>query len=166
MSDIQSATQACRPEPILGKPSLARGTFVTVDLRRFRAFAEDVLELETVEGDAETLFASDRRTGRNGKPFWVLEVRQVESIANPQAMLNHWGITLDTLDAVHQAHARVTAMQERFGLRTIQKVRNMHQSESFYFADADSNWWEFEYREPGARYGELPDLGREQEQTA
>ena len=63
----------------------------------------------------------------------------------PQKVSNHHGITLpggpEVIDALH---ARATASAEDFGLKKVFSATHQHGSYSFYFQDADTNWWELE----------------------
>lgn len=154
---------ATAERPVVRRPAIegavmARGTLLTKDIDRLTGFCRDCLNLDTVALGADRFAIKDRRAGRDGAPYWILEARLVDTIARPQSMLNHWGVTVETNEEVDRAFAAATAHQEKYGLTRIQKPRNQHGSYAFYIADADSNWWEVECREPGARYWELADL--------
>ena len=144
--------------PVLRGATLARGTLVSTDLDRLSDFCRNCLGLGSLRLSAERLLIRDRKIGRCGAPYWVLEATAVSAIAVPQSMLNHWGVTVDSSEEVDRAYENVRALQSTYDLKRLQAPRSQHQSYSFYIADADSNWWEIEYREPGARYPELKDL--------
>ena len=94
-----------------------------------------------------------------GKPYWVLEAREVAKVEVPQEMLNHWGVFVTSQAAVDAAFEKVNAHQKAFGLGRVQKPRFRHGSYAFYFVDGDSNWWEVEYRTPELLYTTLRDKG-------
>ena len=146
--------QPARRSPVI-KPVLARATLLTVDLLRLAGFVSEGLGLASKRIGEDILMIYDRRTGFGGSRYWVLEARQVGSIAVPQSMLNHWGLTVGSAAEVDEAFERTSQLEAKFGLKPLQKPRNQHGSYSFYIADADSNWWEIEYREPGATYPDL-----------
>lgn len=140
---------------------MARGTLLCRDLDRLAQLSEIVLGLEAEKMDEGRLIIRDRRTGKDGDPFWALDVTKVDNITVPQSMLNHWGITVDTSEEVDRAYASALEHSEELGLKRIQKPSLQHQSYSFYVGDSDDNWWEVEYREPGARYEDLVDIAGE-----
>jgi catechol 2,3-dioxygenase-like lactoylglutathione lyase family enzyme len=146
------------------KPTqLVSGTFVTTDLKRARRMCEELLGLECVEPEPGTLLI--REQGHQpggalaGRPYWVLEARQVPTIETPQEMLNHWGVFVTSQAAVDDAFEKINARQQDFGLGRVQKPRFRHGSYAFYFVDGDSNWWEIEYRTPDLLYTALREKG-------
>ena len=149
--------------PHVRPTSIVCGTFVTRDLARTRRMCEDVLGLECVTPEPGMLLARERghKPGEalHGKPYWVLEAREVANIDVPQEMLNHWGVFVDSQAAVDEAHKRVDAAKAEYGLGRVQKPRFRHGSYAFYFVDADSNWWEVEYRTPELLYTSIRDRG-------
>ncbi len=151
---MSDQTSAGPKRPAVINPTLARGTLLTLDLDRLAGFLTEGLGLETLR-TGDSLAIHDRRTGLNGELYWMLEAKKVEQIAVPQSMLNHWGLTVGSAAEVDLAFEKICAIQEKYGLKRLQKPRNQHGSYSFYIADADSNWWEVEYREPGATYQDL-----------
>ena len=146
---------------LLAGAVMARGTLLSRDLDRLAQLCEKVLGLNAEKVGDGRLIIRDRRTGQDGQPYWSLDVTEVSNITVPQSMLNHWGITVDTSEEVDRAHAVALAHKEELGLKRIQKPSLQHQSYSFYIGDSDDNWWEVEYREPGARYEDLVDIARE-----
>lgn len=150
-------------EPIIQPTSIVCGTFVTKDLSRARRMCENVLGLECVSPEPGVLLARERghKPGEalHGKPYWVLEARQAETIDVPQEMLNHWGVLVESQAAVDEAHKRVDAAKAEYGLGRVQKPRFRHGSYAFYFVDADSNWWEVEYRTDELLYTSIRDRG-------
>jgi catechol 2,3-dioxygenase-like lactoylglutathione lyase family enzyme len=149
--------------PAIRTTSLERGTFLTTDLAMARALFEEVLDLECVRYAPGALYVREKghRPGepRFGEPYLVLDVREVPEIANPQAMLNHWGVFVESQSAVDIAYATLCENKERYGLRKVQKPRAAHGAYSFYFEDRDSNWWEVEHRIVRRQYETLRTIG-------
>jgi catechol 2,3-dioxygenase-like lactoylglutathione lyase family enzyme len=149
--------------PHVRPTSIVCGTFVTRDLARTKRMCEEVLNLECITPEPGMLLARERghKPGEalHGKPYWVLEAREVATIDVPQEMLNHWGVFVDSQAAVDEAHKRVDAAKAEYGLGRVQKPRFRHGSYAFYFVDADSNWWEVEYRTPELLYTSIRDRG-------
>ena len=151
------------PAPAIRTTSLERGTFLTTDLAAVRRLFEEALGLECVRYAPDALYVRERghRPGEPlaGQPYLVLDVREVKTIANPQAMLNHWGVFVDTQSDVDRAYATLIEHQQRFHLKKVQKPRAAHGAYSFYFEDMDSNWWEVEHRITRKMYESLRKIG-------
>ncbi len=146
------------------KPSLLiGGTFLTKDIKRARRMCEEVLNLECVEPEKGVLLIREKghKTGEKlaGQPYWILEAREVEDIAVPQEMLNHWGVAVPSQAAVDEAFEKISAKQKDYGIGRVQKPRFRHGSYALYFVDGDSNWWEIEYRTPDLLYTTLRQKG-------
>ena len=146
------------------KPTLLiGGTFLTRDVKRARRMFEDVLDLECVEPEKGLLVIREKghRPGEklHGEPYWILEARESEDIAVPQEMLNHWGVAVPSQAAVDEAYEKIAAKQKDYGIGRVQKPRFRHGSYALYFVDADSNWWEIEYRTPDLVYTTLRQKG-------
>ena len=157
------STQLERPAPAVGTTSLERGTFLTTDLAAARRLFEEVLDLECVRYAPRSLYVRERghRPGEQlaAQPYLVLEVHEVDQIPNPQAFLNHWGVFVATQSDVDRAYATLLANKERYGIRNVQKPKAGHGAYSFYFDDADSNWWEVEHRIVKRQYETLRQIG-------
>jgi hypothetical protein len=157
------STQLERPAPAIRTTSLERGTFLTTNLAAVRRLFEEALDLECVRYAPDALYVRERghRPGEPlaGEPYLVLDVREVPVIANPQAMLNHWGVFVASQSDVDRAYAVLVENKERYGLRKVQKPRAAHGAYSFYFEDADSNWWEVEHRILKRQYETLRKIG-------
>jgi hypothetical protein len=155
--EAKSATSHVKPSLLIS------GTFVTRDLARARRMCEGLLGLECVEPEKGVLLIRERghKPGEKlaGQPYWVLEAREVKDIEVPQEMLDHWGVSVPSQAAVDEAYEKVNAQQKEFGLGRVQKPRFRHGSYAFYFVDADSNWWEVEYRTPELVYTSLRQKG-------
>jgi catechol 2,3-dioxygenase-like lactoylglutathione lyase family enzyme len=151
------------PAPAIRTTSLERGTFLTTDLAAVRRLFEEALGLECVRYAPDALYVRERghRPGEPlyGEPYLVLDVREVRVIENPQEMLNHWGVFVDSQSDVDRAYATLIEHQQRFRLKKVQKPRAAHGAYSFYFEDMDSNWWEVEHRIVKRRYEALRKIG-------
>lgn len=156
-------TTTTRPAAAVRTTSFERGTFLTTDLAAARRFLEEFLGLECVRFRRDALLVREagHRPGEPlaGEPYWVLEVREVATVANPQAVLNHWGVAVPKQGDVDRAYQAALDHQERYGLKRIQKPRAAHGAYSFYFEDRDSNWWEVEHRIPNRQYSALRERG-------
>ena len=142
--------------PVVNTTSLICGTLVSTDLDRVRHMLEGAFGLECVRPQADVLYARDRGFGvggdKRGEPFWVLEVRQVDSVPVEQEMLNHWGMAAPSEAAVDEAYSKLKECKDSYGLARVQKPRFRNGSYALYFTDNDSNWWELEYRSPDLSY--------------
>lgn len=153
----QPATTGATPH--VRTRSLVCGALVSTDLARVRHMLEAAFGLECVQPAADLLYTRDRAYGpggaKRGEPFWVLEVRQKDTIPVEQEMLNHWGMAAPSEAAVDEAYARLKDNKEAYGLARVQKPRFRNGSYAMYFTDQDSNWWELEYRAPDLSYDVL-----------
>ena len=142
--------------PVVRTRSLICGTLVSTDLDRVRHMLEAAFGLECVRPAPDLLYARDRGFevggAKRGDPYWVLEIRQRDTVTVEQEMLNHWGMAAPSEAAVDEAYAKLKDNKEAYGLGRVQKPRFRHGSYAMYFTDQDSNWWELEYRSPDLSY--------------
>lgn len=143
--------------------SLTCGTLVTTDLKRARRMQEVVFDMECVEPAKGVLYVREKghRAGeaKSGKPYWVLEIREVANVDVPQEMLNHWGFEAPSQAAVDEAYEKINANKAEFGITRVQKPAFRNGSYALYCVDKDSNWWEVEYRTPDLIYAALREKG-------
>ena len=158
-----TSTQLERPTSAIRTTALERGTYLCTDLAAQRRLLEEVLDLECVRFAARSLYVREKghRPGEplHGRPYLVLEVTEVDEISNPQAFLNHWGVFVATQSDVDRAYATILANKDRYGIKSVQKPKANHGAYSFYFDDADSNWWEVEHRIVKKQYESLREIG-------
>ncbi len=83
---------------------------------------------------------------RGERDFFVIDVREVASIDNPQRNLNHWGFSVASPQEVDRIHALAKAEIEQWWIKKVRPVTQLHGSHGFYLIDRDDNWWEIEYR--------------------
>lgn len=131
--------------PIIPTVQLVTGTLLAKDLARSRRFYEDILGLECVSCGPGRLLARSRRSRSPTDSRWILDIRQADSIPNPQRLLHHWGIDLVSKVAVDKMNQRLKALQAEYGIGTIHEPQFQHGVYAFYFSDLDSNWWEFQF---------------------
>lgn len=139
------------PSSVVRPVALSRGLLVTRDLATTRRFLEDGLGMECAALGPDRMIAR-HRSDRDASAYWVLDIRQVDSIHHPQKMINHWGFMVASNAEVDRAHAVLTARQNEFGLKRVHPPKGNHGSYSFYFEDCDSNWWEIECRAEAISY--------------
>ena len=131
-------------------PHLAAGTMVTRNLKEARRLYEDFFGFECVEYAPGRMLLRDRRAKylmeQGARDFFVIDVREVETIERPQKMLNHWGFSVSSPEEVNRIHGKLKAEMDQYWIRKVRPVTQMHGSHGFYFIDNDDNWWEVEYR--------------------
>ena len=129
---------------------LAAGTMVTRDLVAARRLYEDFLGFEGVRYAPGRMLLRDRRAKylmeQGERDFFVIDVREVESVNNPQRNLNHWGLAVHSPEEVDRIHAFAKAHMDAWWIRKVRPVTKLHGSHGFYLIDQDDNWWEVEYR--------------------
>ena len=143
--------------------SIICGTLVTTDLKRARRMQEEAFDMECVEPSEGLMYVREKghRPGeaKFGKPYWVLEVREVADIGVPQEMLNHWGFEASSQAAVDDAYQKLSANKSQYGIMRVQKPAFRNGSYALYCVDKDFNWWEVEYRTPDLVYTALREKG-------
>jgi catechol 2,3-dioxygenase-like lactoylglutathione lyase family enzyme len=144
--------------PVIQPVQVTHGTFVTRNLARTQRMLEDVMGMECVRAAPDRLLARHRLDATRDS-YWVLDVREVAEIGHPQNMLNHWGLAVANRNEVDRAYERIAAAKDEYGLKRVNKPKEAHKSYSFYFQDADSNWWEIEHRGPESAYAALVSQG-------
>lgn len=129
---------------------LAAGTMLSRDLAAARRLYEDFFGLECAELEPGHWLLRDRRSKylmeQGERDFFVIDVRQVDRIDNPQRNLNHWGFSVASREEVERIHAIAKAEAEAYGIKKVMAITNLHGSYGFYLIDRDDNWWEVEYR--------------------
>ena len=136
-----------------GISAVIAGTMVSSDLDRARTFYEDFLGLECVRYAPDRLLVRDRISGeqmeQGERGGFVIDVRKVDEVQHPQSLLNHWGLSVDSIEEVDRIRAIALAESEKYGIYKVNPITKMHGSYQFYFIDMDNNWWEIEYRMHG-----------------
>ena len=131
-------------------PHLAVGTLVTCNLSTALKLYREAFGFECVEYAPGRALARDRRAKylmqNGGRDFFLLDLTEVRSVDHPQAVHNHWGLSVGSVDEVTRIHEALTAKQSEYGLKQIRTPAKMHGSFGFYFVDGDDNWWEIECR--------------------
>ena len=149
--------------PHVKTQSLICGTLVTTALKRSRRMYEEAFDMECVEPAQGLMYVREKghRPGepKHGKPYWVLEVREVANVEVPQEMLNHWGFEAQSQAAVDEAYQKLNSNKAEYGIARVQKPFFRNGSYALYCADKDSNWWEVEYRTPDLIYTALREKG-------
>jgi catechol 2,3-dioxygenase-like lactoylglutathione lyase family enzyme len=109
------------------------------DIRRARAFYEQVLDMKVVwEPDPENVYFS---SGCDNLALHQLgPTERASPVPTPAQPLDHFGIILDSPQAVDRLYGRVQERLAEFGT-TIVKPPKPHRdgSYSFYFSDPDGN---------------------------
>jgi catechol 2,3-dioxygenase-like lactoylglutathione lyase family enzyme len=125
---------------------LSHGTLECRNLAASRRFYEEFLGLECVRHSKRSL--KIRRGG-----YWCIVCLERGDHVQPLRIGNHWGLDLDSRDAVQRAHALATEYKDKYGIQKITKVTDDTDTYQFYFMDLDGNWWEFQYAGEGQRDG-------------
>jgi catechol 2,3-dioxygenase-like lactoylglutathione lyase family enzyme len=132
--------------------ALGHGTLECMSLKESRKFYEEFLGLDCVR------HAKPAMAVRLGMRFHIVAV-EVGDAVHPCAVLNHWGLDVESKEAVDTAHKAAIASQEKYKIRQVLPVQNMHGVYSFYLEDLDHNWWEIQYYENGFQHDDLFDYG-------
>jgi catechol 2,3-dioxygenase-like lactoylglutathione lyase family enzyme len=131
---------------------LGHGTLECINLAQSRRFYEEFLGLECVR------HAMPAMAIRLGMRFHIVCV-EVGDEVHPAHLLNHWGLDVDSKEAVDKAHADALQHKDKYRIRQVLPVQNMHGVYSFYMEDLDHNWWEIQYYENGFQHDDFFDFG-------
>ena len=130
-------TQKSTKKPLLPITMISHGTLSSIDVGASRRFYEEVLGFSVIQISPVAMIA------RLGSDHTYVIVETGEP--GHMQLLDHNGLDVDSMDAVLEAHERMTAVKSEYGIRKIMKVQEQHGAYSFYFQDLDANWWEIMY---------------------
>ncbi|HEY0255401.1 MAG TPA: VOC family protein [Kofleriaceae bacterium] len=131
---------------------LGHGTLEVRDLAKSRAFYEQFLGLECVQ-HAKIAIAV-----RLGMKFHIFAVEVGDEVKDAP-LLHHWGLDVESKDAVDKAHALALEHKDKFGILAVHDVVDQHGVYSFYLQDLDMNWWEIQFYAGGFQHDDLFDFG-------
>lgn len=135
------------------KPLLmTHGTLECRNLKETRKFFEEFLGLECVRHNPDGMHA------RCGMKFSVVCVR-TEKKMNSLTVLNHWGLDVESKEAVDDAYKAAIEMKDKYKIGSITEPLVRHGIYSFYLEDLDGNWWEIEYYDGGSVHEDAFDFG-------
>lgn len=142
--DVAATAQARRMP--LNKPKiLSHGTLECRDLVASRRFYEEFLGLEVVRHSERSM------KFRLGEYFCVVCLQRGDR-ARPTLVGNHWGVDLESKEAVECAHKLAHEFKDDYGIDKISKIID-NETYGFYFSDLDGNWWEMQYAGEGQGTG-------------
>ena len=87
----------------------------------------------------------NRARAEAGGTYWMIEVREVETIENAQGRFNHWGVDVASRAEVDAAHAAAEKHKDYYGIDLVPRASDQHGVYAFYFRDVDAHWWEVEH---------------------
>ena len=120
--------------PLIPISMISHGTLLSIDLNETRRFLEEVLGFEVVQYSPMSMCV---RRGTD-HTYVILETGK----PGHMQLIDHNGLDVPTREAVLEAHERLTAVKEHYGVQRITPPKEQHGGYSFYFQDRDSNWWE------------------------
>jgi catechol 2,3-dioxygenase-like lactoylglutathione lyase family enzyme len=145
--EMTDTTTAQRIEPLNKPVMLSHGTITCRNLATSRRFYEEFLGLETVQH-------TDRGILLRKGGYCVIVCLEVGDHVKPVDRQHHWGIDLDSREAVDRALALAHELKDKYGIHQISRITDHHGGYSFYFRDLDDNYWEFQYVGGGQMTGE------------
>ena len=145
MSEIETKAER-RVEPLNKPVILSHGTITCKNLEASRRFYEEFLGLETVQH-------TDRGILLRKGGYCVIVCLEVGDHVKPVDRQHHWGIDLDSREAVDRALALAHELKDKYGIHQISRITDHHGGYSFYFRDLDDNYWEFQYVGEGQMTG-------------
>ncbi len=149
--------QDCRVDPparssIVQPYCLGHGTLECFELGASRRFYEEFLGIECVHHAITALSL------RLGMRFHIVCVEVGDQI-HPCNVLNHWGLDVASAKEVDEAHANALKFKDKYKIRQVLDVQDMHGVYSFYLEDLDHNWWEIQYYANGFLHDDYFDFG-------
>ena len=143
--EVNNASSVIKPY------ALGHGTVECRDLKASRRFYEEFLGLECVR------HALPAMAVRCGMKFHVFAVEVGEDLHTTN-LLNHWGIDVESKEAVDAAHEAALENKEKYAIRQVMDVVNQHGVYSFYIEDLDHNWWEIQHYD-GFQHDDIFEFG-------
>jgi hypothetical protein len=138
-------------DSIVKPKTMSHGTMEVYNLVESRRFYDEFLGLETVRHSPGALSV------RCANSWHIIAIESGDKL-RPVHVFNHWGLDLETVEAVDEAHRAAHQYKDEFGIRSIWKPSFQHGIYSFYLEDLDHNWWEYQYYE-GGQTEDLFDFG-------
>jgi catechol 2,3-dioxygenase-like lactoylglutathione lyase family enzyme len=156
MSVIRNMTDDAITDPknqgsVLHPYMISHGTLECRSLAKSRRFYEEFLGLECVVHSPTSMAI------RCGLKFHITAV-EVGDALHPGNLLNHWGLDLESRDAVDKAYADIIAEKEHYGIAEVKQPTDRHGVYSFYLQDLDGNWWEIQHYD-GFLHDDIFDFG-------
>ncbi len=136
-----------RRAPLNRPVILSHGTITCRDLDASRRFYEEFLGLDVVQHTARGVML--RKGG-----YCAIVCLEVGDHVKPVDRQHHWGIDLDSREAVDRALELAHQYKDEYDIRQISRITTHHGGYSFYFRDRDDNYWEFQYVGSGQLDGE------------
>lgn len=131
---------------------MSHGTLECRNIPETRKFFEEFLGLECVRHNKDGMHA------RCGIKFSIVCI-QNDPPVNQLGILNHWGLDVESQEAVDEAHKAAVAMKDKYKIRSITEPQMRHGIYSFYLEDLDGNYWEIEYYDGGSVHEDAFDFG-------
>ena len=138
-------------DSIVKPKRLSHGTMEVFDLNESRRFYEEFLGLETARHSPGALTVSCANS-------WHIIAIESGAKLRPVHVFNHWGLDLETPEAVNEAHRAAHEHKDKFGIRSVWNPSFQHGIYSVYLEDLDHNWWEYQYYD-GNQSEDLLDFG-------
>ncbi len=124
---------------------LSHGTLGVIDLAKSKRFYTEFLGLDCVRHTERGM--NVRKGG-----YWAVVCLQIGEQVDPTRVYNHWGLDVATREEVDAAHEKALELQEKYGIRRVNKIRLQHGDYAFKLQDRDGNWWEIQHIEDPMKY--------------
>ena len=149
---IQDGIADAKTENSIVKPYvMSHGTMECYSLKESRRFYEEFLGLECAVHSPTSMAI------RCGLKVHITAV-EVGDALHPGNLLNHWGLDLESRDAVDKAYKDSVASKERYRIGEVKQPMERHGVYSFYLQDLDGNWWEIQHYD-GFLHDDIFDFG-------
>src|SRR3974390_1514395 len=119
-------------EPLNKPVMLSHGTITCRNLEASRRFYEEFLGFDVVQHTERGLLL--RKGG-----YCSIVCLEVGDHVKPVDRQHHWGLDLDSREAVDRALALAHEKKDEYGIPQISRITDHHGGYSFYFGDLDHN---------------------------
>jgi len=141
------AESGSRVEKLNRPLMLSHGTITCRNLAASRPFYEEFLGFDCVQHAERGLLL--RKGG-----YCAIVCLEVGDHVKPVDRQHHWGLDLESREAVDRALELAHQHKEKYGIQRVSRITTHHGTYSFYFKDRDGNHWEFQYVGSGQTTGE------------
>lgn len=131
---------------------MSHGTMECRNLKETRDFLENFLGMECVRHNPDGMHV------RCGMKFSIVCLR-TEKPGNTLTILNHWGLDVESNEAVDDAYKAAIEMKDKYKIKTVTEPIVRHGIYSFYLEDLDGNFWEIEHYDGGSVHEDAFDFG-------
>jgi catechol 2,3-dioxygenase-like lactoylglutathione lyase family enzyme len=119
--------------------ALTHGTITCLNIENARRFYREVLGLDVVSPSPSV---KPHYIKHPATPWYIVSLERKPEMRTLLTPFQRYTITLESPDAVAQAHSWLKESRDSIGITGLGEVQERAGAVSFLLSDADRNWWE------------------------